>query len=189
MEAFFICAGATGIAEIGDKTQVLTVTLAARFKRPWPVIFGIFVATLTSRVLAGLLGASLRHALAPGFLRWFLGILFFGAGAWVLKPDRVRDEPSSRGRYGVFTTALITFFIAEIGDKTQLATVILAAKFPSLIEVVAGSTVGIMLADIPVVFLGSSTSKWLPLKAVRIAAAVVFLVLGIATLTGAVTTE
>jgi putative Ca2+/H+ antiporter (TMEM165/GDT1 family) len=185
MEAFLVCTGTIAIAEIGDKTQLLAIVLAARFKRPWPIVLGIFAAILTNHTLAGLLGAWLRHALTPGFLRWCLGISFFAAAAWALKPDKVQDERLPIGRYGVFIVTFIAFFVAEIGDKTQLITAMLAAKFSSLVAVVAGTTTGMMLANIPAVFLGSGVADRIPLKAVRLAAAVVFFVLGIATLAGA----
>jgi Ca2+/H+ antiporter, TMEM165/GDT1 family len=182
MEAFLISAAAIAVNEIGDKTQLLAIVLAARFKRPWPILLGILAATLVNHTAAGLVGAWLRHALGADLLRWCLGVSFLLAAAWALKPDTVRDEPKPVGHYGVFVITLVSFFIAEIGDKTQLATVMLAAKYPSLIAVVAGTTVGMLLADAPAVFLGHVVSERFPFRAVRIVSAIVFAALGLATL-------
>jgi putative Ca2+/H+ antiporter (TMEM165/GDT1 family) len=181
MQAFLISLAAIAIAEIGDKTQLLAVVLAARFKRPWPIVLGILAATVVNHTVAGLVGAWLRHVLGPDLLRGCLGISFLLAAAWALKADKVED-PQPIGLYGVFVITWVSFFIAEIGDKTQLATVMLAAKYPSLVTVVAGTTVGMLLADAPAVFLGHLASERIPFKAVRIVSAIVFAALGVATL-------
>jgi putative Ca2+/H+ antiporter (TMEM165/GDT1 family) len=160
------------------------MVLAARLKRPWPIVLGILAATLVNHTLAGLLGAWLRRTLGPDALRWVLGLSFLLAALWALKPDTARDAPAPIGHAGVFVITLVSFFVAEIGDKTQLATMMLAAKYPSLPAVVAGTTVGMLLADAPVVFLGHFASERIPFKAIRIAAAGVFAALGVATLAG-----
>jgi putative Ca2+/H+ antiporter (TMEM165/GDT1 family) len=183
MQAFLISLAAIAVAEIGDKTQLLAVVLAARFKRPWPIVFGILVATVVNHTVAGFIGAWLRHVLGPDLLRWCLGASFLLAAAWALKPDTLKDEPKPIGRYGVFAITVASFFIAEMGDKTQLATVMLAAKYPSLVAVVAGTTVGMLLADAPAVFLGHVASERVPFKAVRVVSAIVFAALAVATLT------
>ncbi len=185
MEAFLVSLGAVFISEIGDKTQLLAVVLAARFKRPWPIVLGILTATLINHTVAGLVGAWLRHVLGPELLRICLGSAFLLAAAWALKPDTVDDKPKPTGHYGVFLITVMSFFIAEMGDKTQIATVMLAAKYPSLVLVVAGTTVGMLLADVPAVFLGHVASGRIPFKAVRIVAALVFAALGVATLLSA----
>ena len=182
MQAFLVSLGAIFVSEIGDKTQLLAIVLAARFKRPWPVVLGILVATLANHTIAGFIGAWLRLSLGPGVLRACLGASFLLAAAWVLKPDKADDGPAPVGHFGVFAVTVASFFIAEMGDKTQLATVMLAARYPSLAAVVTGTTVGMLLADAPAVFLGHVASAKFPFKAVRILAALVFASLGLATL-------
>jgi putative Ca2+/H+ antiporter (TMEM165/GDT1 family) len=184
METFLVSTTVVAIGEIGDKTQLLALMLAARFKRPIPIVLGILVATLANHTLAGLVGEWVRHAVNPDYLRWGLGASFLAVALWALKPDTVDEELAPVGRYGVFLITLTTFFIAEIGDKTQLATVMLAAKYPSLVSVVAGTTFGMLIADVPAVFLGQMASAKIPFKAVRIAAALMFAALGIVTLLG-----
>lgn len=184
MEAFLVSTAVVAIGEIGDKTQLLALILAARFKRPLPIVLGIFIATLANHSLAGLLGEWIRQAVSPEHLRWGLGASFLAVALWALKPDEIDEDPRPVGHYGVFLVTLVTFFLAEIGDKTQLATVMLAAKFPSLVSVVAGTTFGMLLADVPAVFLGKIASDRIPFKAVRITAASLFAVLGVATLAG-----
>ncbi len=185
MEAFLVSTTVVAIGEIGDKTQLLALVLAARFKRPLPIIAGIFAATLANHTLAGLVGEWIRHAVDADTLRWGLGLSFIAVALWALKPDKMDEQASARGNYGVFLITLITFFVAEIGDKTQIATVMLAAKFPSLLSVVGGTTLGMLIADVPAVMLGKASSARIPFKAVRFAAAAIFAVLGIATLIGA----
>ena len=164
------------IAEIGDKTQLLALLLAARFRRPWPIIAGIFVATVLNHALAGWLGALVASHLTPEVLRWIVVVSFAAIGLWTLKPDTLVDDERLPAR-GAFIATTIAFFLAEIGDKTQIATVVLAAKSPLLWPVVAGTTVGMLLANVPVVLLGSRFAAKLPLKAARMAAAVLFLAL------------
>ncbi len=182
MEAFLISTLAITIGEIGDKTQLLALLLAARFRRPVPIIFGILVATLVNHTLAGLLGGWIRAVLSPDTLRWILGISFLLIAAWALKPDKIDEKPAEYGRYGVFVITAITFFIAEIGDKTQLATIALAAKYSDLYQVIAGTTLGMMIADVPAVFLGKVASPNFPFKLVRYISAGTFAVIGIAIL-------
>lgn len=183
MEAFLVSTGIVALAEIGDKTQLLSLVLAARFKRPWPIILGIFVATIFNHALAGAVGAWVTHWMGPQVLRWVLGVSFIAMAIWILIPDKLDDdEGQPRATHGVFITTLIAFFLAEMGDKTQVATVALAAKFPSYAAVVAGTTFGMMLANVPVVLFGERMARLLPIRIVHIACAVVFAVIGVATL-------
>lgn len=185
MEAFFVSALVVALGEIGDKTQLLALLLAARFRRPIPIIAGIFGATLFNHALAGVLGNWIRSAVAPGLLRWVLGLSFLAIAAWALIPDTIEEKDSApMGRYGVFAVTLITFFLAEIGDKTQLATVALAARFDNLFAVVSGTTLGMLIADVPAVLLGGKASLKIPFKAIRYAAAALFAAIGIAVLAG-----
>ena len=176
MDNLLISTLVVAIAEIGDKTQLLALLLAARFRRPWPIIAGIFVATVLNHALAGWLGALIASQLTPNVLRWIVAISFAAIGLWTLKPDRIDDSEHLPGR-GAFVATVIAFSIAEIGDKTQIATVILAAKSPQLWPVVLGTTFGMLLANVPVVVLGSRFAAKLPLKAARMAAAALFLAL------------
>lgn len=184
MESFVVSTAVVAIGEIGDKTQLLALMLAARFKRPIPIVLGILAATLANHTLAGLAGEWVRQSVNPEYLRWGLGASFLAIAMWALKPDKIEEEMAPVGRCGVFLITLSTFFIAEIGDKTQLATVMLAAKFPSLIAVVAGTTCGMLIADVPAVFLGAMASLKIPFKAVRFVAALMFAALGMITLLG-----
>ena len=184
MEAFFVSALVVAIGEIGDKTQLLALILAARFRRPVPIILGILVATLFNHGLAGLLGGWIREAISPEVLRWGLGLSFLAIAAWALKPDEIDDKPVAMSSYGAFGVTLVAFFLAEIGDKTQLATVALAARFDSLVAVVAGTTVGMLLADVPAVFLSDRASTKIPFKAIRMIAAALFAAMGVAVLAG-----
>jgi Ca2+/H+ antiporter, TMEM165/GDT1 family len=165
------------IAEIGDKTQLLALLLAARFRRPWPIIAGIFVATVLNHALAGWLGALVASYLTPEVLRWIVAGSFFAIGLWTLKPDTLDEDSETLPARGAFIATVIAFFLAEIGDKTQIATVVLAAKSPLLWPVVMGTTLGMLLANVPVVVLGSRFAAKLPLKAARMAAAALFLAL------------
>ncbi len=183
MEAFLVSTGIVALAEIGDKTQLLSLVLAARFKRPWPIILGIFVATLVNHALAGAVGAWVTQWMGPQMLRWVLGLSFIAMAAWILIPDKLdEDEGQSRSRHGVFVATVIAFFLAEMGDKTQIATVALAAKYSMYAAVVAGTTVGMLLANVPVVLFGERMARLLPVRIVHIVCAIVFAVIGVATL-------
>ena len=184
MEAFLISILAVAVSEIGDKTQLVALMLAARFQRPVPIILGILVATLANHTLAALAGEWVRTRVPAEYLRWGLGLSFLAVAVWALLPDRVDDKPRDLGRYGVFLTTAVAFFLAEMGDKTQVATAMLAAKYGALIPVVAGTTLGMMIADVPAVLLGGAAAKKIPLKAVRYAAAAIFALLGASALTG-----
>lgn len=184
MDAFLVSTLAITIGEIGDKTQLLALLLAARFKRPVPIMLGIFVATVGNHFLAALFGFWIANHFSPEFLRWSLGLSFFAIAAWTLKPDKMEESTIDFGKYGVFAVTVITFFLAEIGDKTQIATMALAAKYDDIWMVVAGSTLGMMIADVPAVFLGKIASPKFPLKWIRWGAAIVFAALGCAVLFG-----
>ena len=178
MEAFPLSAavvstGVVALAEIGDKTQLLALLLAARFRKPWPIVAGILVATLLNHALAGWLGALVARWLQPDVLRWIVAGSFAAIALWTLKPDTLDDGETLPAR-GAFIATTLAFFVAEIGDKTQIATVLLAAKYQPLWQVVAGTTVGMLLANVPVVLLGSRFADRLPLKAARHVAAAVF---------------
>jgi len=165
------------IAEIGDKTQLLALLLAARFRRPWPIVAGILVATVLNHALAGWVGALVAAHLTPEALRWIVAVSFAAIGVWTLIPDKIDDDAEKLPARGAFVATVIAFFLAEIGDKTQIATIVLAAKSPTLWPVVLGTTVGMLLANVPVVALGSRFAAKLPLKAARMAAAALFLAL------------
>jgi len=171
-----------GLAEIGDKTQILSMILAARFQRPVPIIFGILVATLANHAAAGLVGTLFGSLLAGPWMRWVLGLSFLAVAVWALFPDKYEAGERGTSRSGAFTSTLVAFFFAEIGDKTQIATIGLAAPFEVFSAVVAGTTLGMMLANIPAVILGDRLAGRLPLKAIRYTAAVVFAALGVITL-------
>lgn len=179
MQAFLVSTAAVALGELGDKTQLLALVLAARFRRPVPIVLGILVATIVNHGLAASLGAWVRHVLPPEALRIGLGLSFLGVAIWALVPDRLDEEEATpRGAANVFLVTLVSFFIAEIGDKTQLATVMLAARYDALFAVVAGTTLGMLLADVPAVWLGRAASPRLPLRLIRYIAASVFALLG-----------
>jgi putative Ca2+/H+ antiporter (TMEM165/GDT1 family) len=178
LAAALVSTGAVALAEIGDKTQLLALLLAARFRRPWPIIAGILVATLLNHALAGWLGALVADWLTPGVLRWIVAGSFAAIALWTLTPDRI-DEQQSLPARGAFLATTFAFFLAEIGDKTQVATVLLAAKYSPLWEVVVGTTAGMLLANVPVVVLGSRFADRLPLRTARVVAAVVFAALAV----------
>ena len=185
MEAFLLSTGIVALAEMGDKTQLLALILAARFKRPWPIVLGILVATVANHALAGALGAWVTTQLGPQMLRWVLGASFIAMAVWMLIPDRVEDDGDSTApRWGVFGTTVLAFFLAEMGDKTQIATVMLAAQYSSYLWVVAGTTLGMMLANAPVVWLGERMTRLLPLPVVHRVSAAIFLLLGLLAFTG-----
>ena len=180
MEAFFISAAVVAVAEIGDKTQLLALMLAARYRKPVPIILGIFLATLANHALAAWAGAAVAAWIGPEAMRWILGATFIVMAGWCLIPDKADDGPQAARQAGAFLATLIAFFIVEIGDKTQIATVALAARFQSLIAVTAGTTIGMLLANVPVVLFGDAIARRLPLRIVRAVAAILFLVLGLA---------
>ena len=185
MEAFFVSVLAVTIGEIGDKTQLLALLLTVRFRKPAPIIAGIFVATIANHALAALLGQWVASNISSEVLRWMLGASFLAIAAWTLKPDEMEDDELLQGKYGIFLLTCITFFLAEIGDKTQLATVALSARYQDLLPVLLGTTLGMMLADVPAVFLGKVASPNFPFKYVRWVAASIFAVLGVVVLLGA----
>lgn len=186
MEALLVSTGVVALAEIGDKTQLLAFILAARFKKPVPIILGIFAATIVNHGLAGALGAWITSAVSPEILRWVLGLSFIGMAIWTMIPDKIEEEETQVAkRFGVFGATLITFFLAEMGDKTQIATVAMAAHYASPLLVVIGTTLGMLIADVPAVFVGDKLANKIPMKLVHSIAAGVFAVLGIATLLGA----
>lgn len=183
MDAFLVSTLVVAIGEIGDKTQLLALLLAARFRRPLPIVLGILVATLANHALAGALGAWLRALVPAAALRWLVAASFLAVALWSLKPDRVDPEQDAEKRQlGVFAVTVVSFFLAEIGDKTQIATMLLAAQFTSLLAVVAGTTLGMLLADVPVVFLGQAAAARIPLRLVRLVAAGLFAALAIVAL-------
>ncbi|WP_213957300.1 TMEM165/GDT1 family protein [Variovorax sp. dw_954] len=181
MEAFLVATGIVSLAEMGDKTQLLALVLAARFLKPWPIVIGIFAATIVNHALAGAVGTFVTHWLGPVALRWILGVSFIAMAVWMLIPDKLdEDEGAARSHFGVFGTTVISFFLAEMGDKTQIATVMLAARFVNdYVWVVAGTTLGMMLANVPVVFFGERIMRRVPIKLVHGVSAAIFLGLGI----------
>jgi len=182
MDAFFVSTGIVALAEIGDKTQLLAFILAARFRKPAPIILGILVATLLNHGLAGALGVWITTQLSPEALRYGLGISFLVMAVWIMVPDKIDDAEARLSRYGIFATTLVTFFLAEIGDKTQIATIMLAAQYPSLLAVVLGTTAGMMLANVPAVLLGDRIANALPTRWIHGVAAGIFAVLGVVAL-------
>ena len=185
METFLVSTGIVALAEIGDKTQLLAFILATRFRRPLPIIAGILVATLVNHGFAGAVGAWITTLLGPVMLRWVLGLSFLGMAAWTLIPDKFDAEDAPATRFGVFGTTVIGFFLAEMGDKTQIATVALAARYHAFYTVVAGTTLGMLLANVPAVLLGDRIAKRMPVRLVHAIAAVIFALLGLMTLFGA----
>jgi putative Ca2+/H+ antiporter (TMEM165/GDT1 family) len=186
MEALFISTGVVALAEIGDKTQLLAFILAARFKKPLPIIAGILCATIVNHGLAGAVGAWITASISPEWLRWLLGASFIGMAVWTLIPDKIEDEETQVAhKLGVFGATFITFFLAEMGDKTQIATIALAAHYASPLLVVIGTTLGMLIADVPAVFAGDKLAAKIPMKLVHSIAAAIFAVLGAATLLGA----
>jgi len=185
MESLFVSTGIVALAEIGDKTQLLAFLLAARFKKPLPIIAGILVATLLNHGLAGALGAWITALLKPEILRWVLGLSFIGMAIWTMIPDKIEEEETQVAqRFGVFGATLVTFFLAEMGDKTQVATVAMAAHFADPVWVVAGTTLGMLIADVPAVFVGDRLANRIPMKLVHSIAAGLFALMGLATLLG-----
>jgi Ca2+/H+ antiporter, TMEM165/GDT1 family len=189
VNSFLVSAAVVAVAEIGDKTQLLALVLAAKFRKPIPIILGILVATLANHAAAAAIGTWLTRVIGPDVMRWVLGISFIAMGIWTLipdKPDLDDEKPSSKDGWGVFSTTAAAFFLLEMGDKTQIATVALAAKYSNLALVTAGTTVGMMLANVPAVLLGDVAAKKLPLALVRAVAALIFVALGVVALFGVV---
>ena len=185
MEAFLVSTGIVALAEIGDKTQLLSLLLAARFRKPWPIVLGILVATMANHALAGAAGTWVTTVLGPQLLRWVLGGSFIAMAAWMLIPDKLDDADGDKApRLGVFGTTVLMFFLAEMGDKTQIATVMLAAQYKAWMAVVIGTTLGMMLANVPVVWFGDRVLRRLPVRAVHLVSAAIFAVLGVAALAG-----
>ena len=181
MDAFVVSTALVALAEMGDKTQLLSFVLAAKLKRPWPIIAGIFVATLANHFLAGWAGAWLATLVSPATLKWVIALSFFAFGLWALKPDTLDEGREYSGR-SAFTTTLVAFFLVEMGDKTQLATVALAARFDALVAVVMGTTLGMLIANAPAVWLGETLARRVDMKWMRRAAAALFVLLGVLTL-------
>lgn len=189
MEAFLIATGVVALAEIGDKTQLLSLVLATRYRSPWAISAGIFVATLLNHALAALVGESVFEWLGPDWMRWILAASFIAMAGWMLIPDKLDDDEENAAeyrmkRYGVFVMTSVIFFLLEMGDKTQIATAILAARFQDLTAVVAGSTLGMLLANVPVVFFGDALAKKMPIELIHRITAGIFLLMGIAILFG-----
>lgn len=184
MQALLVSTGVVALAEIGDKTQLLALLLAARFRRPVPIVLGILLATLANHAAAGLVGVGLARWLGPDTLRWGLGLGFLAMAAWILVPDRLDERDTPRTHSSVFVVTLVAFFLAEMGDKTQIATIALAARFEALAAVVIGTTLGMLLANVPAVLLGDRLAHRLPVRLVHGLAALLFAALGVATLLG-----
>jgi len=184
MEALLLSMLAVTLAEIGDKTQLLALMLAARYRKPWPIVAGIAVATLFNHTLAAALGGWIRSVVPPDVLKWLVAASFIGVAIWTLIPDKMDDEaePADARRFGVFGVTVVTFFLAEMGDKTQIATAVLGARYDNLVAVVSGTTLGMLIADVPAVFAGHLAGNRIPMKWVHIAAAVLFIALGVAVL-------
>jgi putative Ca2+/H+ antiporter (TMEM165/GDT1 family) len=184
MQALLLSTLAITLAEIGDKTQLLALMLAARYRRPWPIVAGIAVATLFNHTLAAALGGWIRTVIAPDILKWLVALSFFGVAAWTLIPDRIdeSESPKALGRFGVFGVTVVAFFLAEMGDKTQIATAVLGARYDSIVAVVAGTTLGMLIADVPAVFAGHLAAHRIPVRIVHLVAAVLFAALGVAVL-------
>lgn len=184
MDAFLISTGVVALAEVGDKTQLLAFLLAAKFRKPVPIILGILVATLLNHGLAGALGTWITALFSPEVLRWVLGLSFLAMAVWILVPDEIDTDDGRLVQLGVFGTTLIAFFLAEMGDKTQIATIALAAQYGSFLWVVAGTTLGMMIANVPAVYLGERIAHRMPVRLVHWIAAAIFAILGVAVLFG-----
>ena len=185
MDSLLISTGVVALAEMGDKTQLLAFILAARFKKPIPIILGILSATIINHGLAGALGAWITSMVNPDVMRWVLGASFIGMAIWTLIPDKIEEEETQIAKHlGVFGATFITFFLAEMGDKTQIATIALAAHYAAPCEVVVGTTLGMLIADVPAVFVGNKFAARIPMKLVHSIAAAMFAVMGVLTLIG-----
>jgi putative Ca2+/H+ antiporter (TMEM165/GDT1 family) len=183
LEALLVSTGVVALGEMGDKTQLLAIVLAASFRRPWPIVAGIFVATVANHAAAGALGGWVAQLMGPDLLRWVIGLSFLAMAGWMLIPDTLDDELSGdHGRLGVFGATVVAFFLAEMGDKTQIATVALAARYPDIVQVVLGTTLGMMIANVPAVFLGDRIAAKVSMRLVHGIAAAIFGLLGLLTL-------
>ena len=182
VEAFLVSTGVVALGEMGDKTQLLAMLLAVRFRKPVPIVLGILVATLLNHAGAGLVGGWVARALGTDVLRWVIGISFIAMAGWMLVPDKIDDGETTTQRFGVFGTTLVAFFLTEMGDKTQIATVALAARYQDLVAVVAGTTLGMLIADVPAVFVGDRLARKVPMRLVHGIAAAIFALLGVLTL-------
>jgi Ca2+/H+ antiporter, TMEM165/GDT1 family len=182
MEALLISTASIAMGELGDKTQLLALILATRLRKPGPIIAGIFVATLLNHLIACSIGEWAGKLISPQLLKWVLGISFLAVAAWALIPDKMEEDVKTRDAYGVFALTAVTFFLAEMGDKTQIVALALAAKYNQLMAVVAGTTLGMMLVNIPTVLFADRATKWIPVKVVRVIAAGIYAVLGVLTL-------
>jgi Ca2+/H+ antiporter, TMEM165/GDT1 family len=182
MEAFLVSAGVVALAEVGDKTQLLALVLAARYRRPVPIVLGILLATLANHALAAAAGKWITTEVDPGVLRWILGLSFIAMAVWTLVPDKLDKKENSLARLGVFGATLVSFFLVEMGDKTQIATVALAAHYGTFTWVLAGTTLGMLIANAPVVFLGERLLRRVPVRTVHLVAAAAFAVMGVAAL-------
>jgi len=185
LDAFLISTGVVALAEIGDKTQLLAFILAAKFRKPIPIILGVLVSTIANHAFAGALGAWITSLVSPDTMRWVLGVSFIGMAIWTLIPDKFDESEARFARFGVFGTTVIAFFLAEMGDKTQVATVALAAQYHAFVPVVAGTTLGMMIANVPAVLLGDRIANKIPVRIVHAIAALIFAIIGVATLLGA----
>jgi putative Ca2+/H+ antiporter (TMEM165/GDT1 family) len=185
LQSLLVSTGVVALAEIGDKTQLLAFLLAARFRKPLPIVAGILAATIVNHGLAGALGAWITTHVNPQALRWILGVSFIAMAAWTMIPDEIEEDEEKLAKgFGVFGATLVTFFLAEMGDKTQLATIALAAHYGAPVLVVIGTTLGMLIADVPAVFVGEKLAKRIPMRLVHSIAAAIFAALGVATLLG-----
>lgn len=179
INAFLVSTGIVTLAEIGDKTQLLALLLAARFKRPIPIALGILIATIFNHTLAGAVGSWITTTLGPDMMRWILGVSFIGIAIWTLIPDKIDEDAQFKEKFGAFGTTLVAFFLAEMGDKTQFATIALAAKFNAMVPVIMGTTAGMLIADLPAIWFGNAMADKLPVRFIHIVAAIIFAVMGI----------
>jgi Ca2+/H+ antiporter, TMEM165/GDT1 family len=179
MEAFVVSVTSIATAEMGDRTQLLALVLVARYRKPWPIVAGVLCATLANHGVAGLIGALLGRQLRPALLDAAVGVSMIVMALWTLQPDKLDQHASTRSSAGAFMATVVAFFLAEIGDKTQIATMALAAAYPNLIAVIGGTTCGMLVANVPVIFLGNAFAHRLPLRAIHCVAAALFAVLGV----------
>jgi putative Ca2+/H+ antiporter (TMEM165/GDT1 family) len=184
MDPFFVSTGSVAVGEFGDKTQLLSLILATRLRKPLPIIAGIFAATLINHLIACSVGEWVGTLMTPTILRWVLGISFLAVAVWALIPDKMDENVKTHGNYGAFVLTAVTFFMAEMGDKTQIIALALAAKYDALVAVVAGTTLGMMIVNIPTVLFAERATKWVPVKVVRLVAALIYAILGVITLLG-----